>query len=422
MPRKKSARSGNIFYGWYILAACFIILFFSTGFRVSIGVLFKPLMMEFGWDRGLMSMAFFLNMIVFSLSLLLAGKIYDAHGPKHVIIVSASLLAVGYIGVSVSHSVYMFFFSYGILAAAGMGGTTVPLLAALMTKWFYKHRGFAISLGLTGVSMGQFILVPLFARAILLFGWRDSYLYLSLIMFFVVTALALLVIKGDPDELGITPLGAEESEPAPRSPDETEAPEREGRDLRLGEAMRTPSFWLFLITMFICGSGDFLVLAHLVPMVTDHGVSSLTAGSMLGWVGLLSLAGMLTAGPMSDRVGNKLPIVITFIARVGLFALIIAYRNPLSFWVFSLGYGVTLMVTAPLNATLISRLYGISHVGLISGFITTIHHMGGGFWAYMGGELFDRTGSYRMIFAISATMALVAVLCTLFIKEKKHTV
>jgi len=184
--------------------------------------------------------------------------------------------------------------------------------------------------------------------------------------------------------------------------------------------MHTRSFWLFLIVMFICGSGDFLVSTHLIPFLTDHGVSSITAGNMFAWFGLMSLAGILAAGPVSDLIGNKIPIVFTFVLRFLLFLLILKYQNLGSFYGFALAFGFTVLITAPLTPTLIGRLYGFTHLGLMAGFITTVHHLGGGFWAYLGGVVFDQTGSYRLAFILSAIMAIVAVLCTLFIVERRH--
>lgn len=180
------------------------------------------------------------------------------------------------------------------------------------------------------------------------------------------------------------------------------------------------SFWLLLLVMFVCGSGDFLVTTHLIPCATDYGISATTAGNMLAWSGLLSLAGILIAGPASDLVGNKIPVALTFALRFLLFLLILKYQNILSFYVFSLMFGFTFLITAPITTTLIGRLYGLSHVGLISGFITTIHHLGGGFWAYMGGLFFDKTGSYQLAFIISAVMALGAVCSALFITENSY--
>ena len=134
----------------------------------------------------------------------------------------------------------------------------------------------------------------------------------------------------------------------------------------------------------------------------------------------MSMGGILIAGPVSDLIGNKIPIAITFILRIGLFVMILKYQNLVSFYVFALLFGFTFLITAPLTATLAGKMYGFTHVGLLSGFITTIHHFGGGFWAYMGGLLFDRTGSYRLIFILSAILASIALVCTVFIKEERH--
>jgi predicted MFS family arabinose efflux permease len=141
---------------------------------------------------------------------------------------------------------------------------------------------------------------------------------------------------------------------------------------------------------------------------------------MLAWSGLMSLVGILVAGPISDLIGNKIPIILTFMLRVILFLLILRYQSLVSFYAFSLVFGFTFLITAPLTPTLIGRLYGLSHVGILSGVITTVHHLGGGLWAYLGGILFDRTNSYQTVFMLSTIMAFIAVICSLFIKETRH--
>jgi predicted MFS family arabinose efflux permease len=185
--------------------------------------------------------------------------------------------------------------------------------------------------------------------------------------------------------------------------------------------MRTYSFWLFLIAMFVCGSGDFLITTHLIPFVTDQGISATTAGNMLAWFGLMSLVGILAAGPASDLIGNKIPVALTFLLRFLSFLLILRYQNVTSYYAFSFIFGFTYLITGTLIPTTMGRLYGFSHIGLICGFVTTIHHLGGGFWAYMGGWIFDRTGSYRLAFILSAIMAMVAFFSCILIREKRHT-
>jgi len=418
--RKKTATS-RLFYGWYVLAASFFLLFFQSGARYSFGIMFKPMAAELGWNRASISSVFFLNTVFFALTMSLAGKLYDRYGPRWVILVSTVLLAAGYISTSQVYSLWQFHLFYGVLTAVGIGGASVPLIAALMSKWFARRRGLTISLALSGNCLGQFVMVPIINWFVLAYGWRFSYVLLGFIILAGNILLVLTVIKGDPEDMGIKPYGYD-------LVDEAATPEKpnnnipQPNDLSLMQASKTRSFWFFLLFMFICGSGDFLVAAHLVPVVTDYGVSPTAAANMMAWFGLLSMGGILIAGPASDLIGNKIPIALTFVLRLILFLMILKYPSPTTFFIFAVGFGFTLLITAPLNTTLVGRLYGFTHVGMISGFITTIHHLGGGFWAFMGGVLFDKTGSYQIIFTLSAALALIAIISSLAIKEKRHII
>ncbi|MDH3598571.1 MAG: MFS transporter [Candidatus Tectomicrobia bacterium] len=407
------------FYGWYVLGAGFIILFFNTGARLSFGVVFKPMIAEFGWDRATLSSAFLLHMTVYALSLVIAGKLYDRYGPQRVIILSTVFLALGYVLTAWINTLWQFWFCYGILAAIGLGGTSVPLIAALMSKWFEAWRGLAISLTLCGSSLGHFVLVPLCTWLITLYDWRTVYLVLGIAMLVVNIVLALWIIRGDPDDLGQQPFGAHKPSPDPASATSMVV-EDHPRDLDIRQALRTASFWLFLVAMCICGSGDFMVTTHFIPWVTDHGVSAATGGQMLAWYGLLSLAGLLVAGPASDLIGSKFPIALTFVLRFGLFLLVIRLQTLTSFYIFALAFGFTHLITAPLTPLLVGRLYGLSHIGVIAGLITTVHHLAGGLWAYWGGVIFDRTGSYQLAFSISAITVVVALVSSLLIREHRH--
>jgi len=182
--------------------------------------------------------------------------------------------------------------------------------------------------------------------------------------------------------------------------------------------MRTPPFWLFLVVMFVCGGGDYMVLLHLVPLVTDYGIPADTAAHMLSWFGLLSLAGILIAGRAIDMIGDKIPMVLTFMLRSLLFFYILRSQTVTAFYIFSLGFGFTMMVTAPITTTLMSRLYGLTHLGLITGVITTVHHLGGGLWAYLGGALFDYSGNYRLAIGLYGGSCFVATVCALLIRTR----
>ena len=409
----------RLHYSFYIIISSFVILFFNSGARFAIGVIFKPVIAEFGWSRSAISMAFFLHMIVFALSLILVGRLYDRYGPKWIIIISTFFLSGGCFLISLIHSLWQFFICYGIIAAIGLGGTSATLISVITSKWFEKNRGFAVSLALSGNCLGQFALIPLFSIFILQYSWRALYFFLGLIMLILNITLALLVIRGDPEAIGLKPFGYENAKDIEKKKGQSSLTQNL-QDLDLREAMRSYSFWLFLFTMFVCGSGDFLVTTHLVALATDYNISAVTAAKMLGWYGLMSLGGILIAGPASDVVGNKIPIALTFVIRFFLFFLVLKYQGLLSFYIFALAFGFTSLITSPLTPTLMGRLYGLSHIGLLTGFIITIHHLAGGFWAYLGGLIFDKTGSYRLIFILSLIMAFMAIFSSILIKEKRH--
>jgi sugar phosphate permease len=413
----------RFFYGWYVLAASFVILFVNTGGRASIGVMVKPMTAEFGWSRGAVSSAIFLNLAVYALSVIITGRLYDRFGPKWIIAGSTVLFSAGYALMAQMDSLWEFLLYYGVLNASGLAGTTVALFGSLIGRWFEKRRGLALSLAFAGTCFGQFFLVPVFSDMIVISGWQRASLWIAGVSLVVNLVLTFGVIRGDPEQLGLQPYGRQngrrsrsESPTASEPAHLSAAP----RDLTLAEAMRSRSLWLFTAAMFACGGADFLVSTHLVPMVTDYGLSTAAAASMLAWLGLLSLAGVLLAGPAADAIGNKLPTVITFALRVVLFVMLVLVKGAVPFWVFSLGFGLTLLVTAPLALTLVGALYGTTHIGFISGFIVTVHTLGGGLWAYLGGVIFDKTGNYDLGFILSAALAGVALICTLLVREERH--
>ena len=406
------SRDERALYGRYIVAASFLILFFYAGAQYAFGVMFKPVIREFGWSRSAISLVFLVNMVVFAIALTLVGRLYDRFGPKWIIIISTLLLSAGFVLTSFIQSLGQFFFSYGILAALGLAGTGVPLISTLVSKWFDKGRGLAISLSLAGSSVGAFVLVRILSRFSVSYGWRTSYLCLGLVMLLVNSLLAIFVIKGDPRHLGM-------SEGVVHSRGDTGAV-KGAAALSLRQAMATRSFWLFLATMFVCGSGDYLATSHFINFATDIGVSPITAGNMMSWYGLLSFAGILVAGPAADRIGSKMPIVLTFVLRFLLYLFIVRYKSVPSLYVFALLFGFTHLITAPLTPMLMGRLYGFRQIGLLTGVVNTVHFLGGGIFTYVTGVIFDRTGSYQMAFIVAAAMAGAAALCSSFIAERSH--
>jgi MFS family permease len=232
--------------------------------------------------------------------------------------------------------------------------------------------------------------------------------------------LALFVIKGDPRHFGLKPYGFVEEKEGDDGRQPPVSSAGSSMDMGIKQAMRTSAFWFFAVVMFICGGGDYFATIHLIPLATDYGISPMTAGNMLALYGLMSLAGVLIAGPVADLMGSKIPIILTFVLRVLLFVMLIQYKNEVSFYVFALAFGFTHLITAPLTPILIGRLYGFTYLGILTGFINTVHFLGAGFWPYLAGVIFDKTGSYQLVFILSAIMAFTAVIAMLLVKERRY--
>lgn len=357
-------------------------------------------------------------MTIYALSLTFVGRIYDRYGPKLVLILHSIFIAVGYMGISFIESYWQFFFFYSIILAIGLAGPSISFLSALVSKWFETSRGLAVGLALSGTCLGQFVLVPVLTDFVIRYGWRALYFWIGLITLGINILLTLLVIKGDPGHFGVEPFGLNKNHRTEYEKSKESA--NQSKDFGLWEAMRTRSYLLFLFVMFVCGGGDYFVATHLIPFATDTGISTTTAGHMLALFGLFSLFGLLVAGPASDFIGSKIPLAITFLMRFILCLIILKYKNLGYLYTFSLAFGFTFLISANLNPILMGKLYGLSHIGLLSGFITTLHHIGAGFWAYVGGLVHDYTGGYQLIFLLLALMSFLTGICCFLIKEERH--
>lgn len=405
------ARFAKVHYGWYIVVASFLILLFNSGARYVFGVAFKSMGSEFGWGRAALSGVFSVNMALFAVALLFTGKLYDKYGPKGVLTVSSFLLSLGFVGTALSHGFWSFLVFYGVISALGFSGPSIPLVSTLVSKWFHEKKGLAVSVALSGGALGQFLLSPLSGALVEAYGWRVCFTAIGLLTLLVNLPLIFLVIKGDPHELEVEPYGTMVQQEGPKP----------GGGVSLSQALRTTSLWAFMAMMFICGAGDFFSTTHLVPMATDQGISTLKASMMLGWYGLLSLGGLLAAGPAADALGCRLPIMATFGIRVLTFLILMSEKSYWSFLLFSLLFGFTHLVTAPLTPVLASKLYGTRNLGVITGLINTLHFLGGSLMAYLGGLIFDRTQSYQLALVIMALASATAVLWAYLIKEEKDS-
>src|SRR4051812_41749603 len=278
-----------------VLAVSFLVLLIGGGARFAIGLTFRPMVDEFGWARGELGLAVALYMVVSAFATFIAGRMADRLSPR-------ALLAGGMIVGGAAIGLMSFvsqpwhaLLLYGLLFAVGNGAASLVVVGVIVMRVYPGRAGIANAVAVSGMSVGQLLMIGLLAPVLVQIGWRFVFVWIG------IAHLALLpFLLALPGREG----GSRASDLA-----------RTGLSLR--EAARQRQFWLLLGVYAICGLDDFFVTTHVAAFAQDRGSSALFAGNLLALMGLTGLAGVILAGPSSGRVGPGWPAGGAVVARLG---------------------------------------------------------------------------------------------------------
>jgi predicted MFS family arabinose efflux permease len=270
----------------------------------------------------------------------------------------------------------------------------------MVTRAFPERLGIANAVVMSGMSVGQLVMIAALAAVMLTVTWRSVFLLIGLANLVLVPLLIFAIPKTTAAEFKAA------------RPDD---------GLNLRQAAGTRQFWLLLTIYAICGFDDFFVSTHVVAFAQDRGVDAFLAGNLLALMGLTGLIGVVAGGAFSDRFGPVWPTVLAFGARVVVFALILVDQSALSVAVFALVFGASFMVTAPLTVVFVKQSFGSRHLGALTGMITMVHQVFGGLGAYFGAAVFDVTGGYNIAFIIMGAVSLLAVMLTLMLRRPAYS-
>ncbi len=377
-----------------LLVACFLVLMFNGGARFAIGLLLRPMTEELEWSRSTLSLSVMLFMLLSASALPLVGRLVDRAGAGVVLGWAVAISAAGLAAMSLVHHVGEALFFYGVVFALGSAGMSITPVGVLLARWYPHRVGMANSIAISGMGVGQLLVVSVLAAWLGALGWRGAFLALG-----VATLVCVL-----PPVLAAGRAARTERPPEPPAG---------GGGARFSALLASKRLWLLLVIYAICGFQDFLVATHIVAYARDEGVGALLAGNMLAFMGLTGLAGVLLTGLLNDRFGPILPTAICFLLRVLLFLLLLASREPWAIVTAALVYGVTFWITAPLTVVFAREIAGPALLGALTGFITMIHHMAGGFGALAGASVFDLYGSYMGAFVGMLVLSAIALALTL---------
>jgi MFS family permease len=401
-------KQNGVFYGWWVVVASAVGLFWSVPIAVySFSVFFRPLMQEFHAGRAAVSLGFTLQLLIGALIAPMAGWLIDRFGSRRVILLgtvtfATILLANG----AFSSSIWQFYLFYVLLGAALQGAGPIPY-GRVVSDWFDRRRGLALGLTMLGLGVGAMLMPSLAQRLIARFGWHNAYSILGAFCLLVSLPVLAAFLKERPSELGLLPDGVPEKNSAAAS--KALVPGISGQ-----EAWRGSTFWLLACAFFLVSASTQGCVIHMAAMLSDRGIGAQTAALGSSIVGAAVLLGRVGTGYMMDRLfAPRIAAAFFGVSALGI-ALLLLGTAPVAFagaFLVGLGLGAEVDIVPFLT----SRYFGLRAFGKIYSWIFAAFILAGAVGPLIMGAGFDKTGSYRgaLIVFLFATLIAAALMTRL---------
>lgn len=403
----------RIFYGWYIVAASLILIIMDGLLLYSFGVFLPYLNREFGFSRAIGSSIFSMRSIVLAFSLTLAGRLVDRYDPRVVIASGGIITALGMFLSGIATNGWQLYVSYGFLIGLGDGVLYITCVA-VVSRWFIKKRALAIGIITTGVPLSGLITNPLTAWLISSLGLRNAFFALGGLL--TASMVAVLVLRGYPEEKNLRPYGEEELSKA-------QIAQNSNNDWKALEAIATPAFWL-MYSMYFFGFVTFLVVViHLFNFAIDSGIPALVASGAPASIGAGSIVGRVTiSGLITEVLESKRVLFLCFFLQGSSLFLILIFRQTWAFYLFGILFGFFYSGWVPIFPTLLGRFFGLSAVGTIYGFFGTSYCVAAIGGPLLAGYIHDISGTYFYAFLLSIFFCYAAAISSFFIKPPERIV
>ncbi len=383
----------RLYYGWWVTGVCFVDVAARRGSETAYSVLLVALVAEFGWERGTIAGAFALSMLIAECCAPAAGWLLDRYPPRLGMSLGGTALGLTALALAGVQTPWQLYVIMAVLYAPALALLNLGSLSAYLARWFVRRRAFAIGLSQAGQGGGIFILTPLIGWLILTMGWRLGYLVLGVGLLALLLPLNLIVPRRNPQQLGLEPDGE-----AARGQGISQSSDFAPGTWTLAQARRTRTFWMLLLSFYCFPTANQVFFIHLVPHLTDIGLTPSTAAWIFAVAGLVSIPGRLLFGVLTDRCGG---IVATQLS-LGLSILAVIFvLLPPSLWllyVFALVFGLSLGSRGVSLGALTADTFPGPEFGVIYGWITSGQLIGGAFGPWLAGLVFDHMGSYRLVF------------------------
>ncbi len=402
---EKQAGKPGFFYGYVIVASAFFILMIIFMPPGVYGVFFEPLVKEFNWSRTIISGAAALNNLAFGVFCVISARLCERFSPRVVVGVCGVLLGLSYFLMSQMNSVWQLYLYYGVIIAFGV--SIYVAILSIVARWFVKRRGLMTGIAFSGLALASTVGPPVMSRLISTYDWRPSLIILGIASMVIMVA-ASQFLKRDPQQVGQLPYGA--------SVAEQNAPIARG--LSLNEALRTRQFWLISGMYFVFLFCTILFLVHIVIHAIDLGTTPPNAANVLAIYGVVGIASVNIMGMAGDRFGPRLTSAISFSLMAISFFWLLAARETWELYLFAAILGLSWGGMQVLFSPLVAEVFGLKAHGVILGAAAFGGSIGATLGPLLGGYMFDKTGSYSLVFIICAALSIIAVVLALLVKAR----
>lgn len=374
-----------------------LILTLSMGVRHTAGLFLQPMTMAHGWSRETFSFAIAIQNLVWGLASPFAGAFADRHGAGRTVFIAALLYALGLVLMAQASSPLAFDLSAGVLIGLGLSGTTFAVIMGVIGRHTTpERRSLALGIAGAGGSFGQFAVLPIGQALINAWGWQSALVLLACGVG-LIAPLAYAMADGH--------------KPAA------------GGGQSIGEALREAgtqkSFHYLFWGYFVCGFQTAFIMLHLPSFLVDGGLSANVGMTAVALIGLFNIFGSFFFGWAGGR-GSKKDLLVTIYAVRGV-AILIFMLLPLTTvtaWGFAAVMGILWLGTVPLTNGLVAQIFGLRYLSMLAGIVFLGHQLGSFLGAWLGGRIFDETGSYGLAWTISIVLSVLAALCSWPVNEK----
>ena len=406
---------------WYAFGVTFLTLAASAGYRSAPSVLIIPLQDAFGWSRSTIAAAISINTLLFGLTAPFAAALMERFTVRKVVMSALTTVGIGSISTIFITRPWHLMLLWGVVVGIGTGSMALVFAANIANRWFIAKKGLVIGILTAASATGQLIFLPSLSTLAIHHGWKSVGLTVGLASLSLVP-LIYLFLKESPQSIGAAPFGAPADWSAPVQVKRNAAKEAL---YALREGSKQRDFWYITLSFLVCGlSTSGLVGTHFIPASHDHGMSEVTAASLLALIGVFDVVGTIFSGYLTDRIDpRKLLFFYYFLRGLSLFLLpsILFSTLHASTLIFIIFYGLDWVATVPPTIVLCRTILGPERATVIYGWVFAAHQIGGSVAALGAAVLRVKFGNYAVAFYIAGILCLGASYIVLQIGKKRTT-